>query len=173
MGVILPLLRAVPVWAWALVALLAWGGVQHKRASYQTAKRAEAEQAAAVQATAAAEQAKAREREAALSEATRKAADAYRSDLAKRQASAAAVRADLDRLRDAVAASPAGAPGASASAASGTDGTAGLRIVVRECAAALSQVAAAADTCDARLAGLQDYVRAIQEPKGIHEKAQK
>ena len=72
MGLILPLLRAVPVWAWALAACLIWGGIQHKRATYQTAKRAAAEQAAAVQATAAAEQAKAREREAALSEATRR-----------------------------------------------------------------------------------------------------
>lgn len=163
MGVILPLLRAVPIWVWALVACLAWGGIQHKRATYQTAKRAAAEQAAAVQAVAAAEQAAAREREAALSEATRKAADAYRAELSRRAAAAAAVRADRDRLLDAVATTAgASAPGAGASAASGADGAAGLRVVVRECAAALSQVAASADACDARLMGLQDYVKAIQ-----------
>lgn len=161
--VVLGVAKAVPVWVWALVACVAWGGFNFHRAKTQTAARAVAEQAAAVQAVAAAEQAKAREREAELNEATRKAADAYRSDLARRAAAAAAVRADRDRLLDAVAATPgtcAAAPGAAA--ASGIDGAAALRVVVRECTAALSQVAEAADAADARLIGLQDYVRATR-----------
>lgn len=160
---VLAIARGVPVWVWALVACLIWGGFNFHRAKTQTAARAVAEQAAAVQAVAAAEQAKAREREAELNEATRKAANAYRSDLARRAAAAAAVRADRDRLLDAVAATPgacAATPGAAA--ASGIDGAAALRVVVRECTAALSQVAEAADAADARLIGLQDYVRATR-----------
>lgn len=158
---LLAMARGVPFWVWALVAALAWGGINHQRAGSQAEKRAAAEKAAAVQAVAAAEQAKAREREAELSDATRKAADAYRSDLARRAAAAAAVRADRDRLLDAVASGtcPA-APGAAA--ASGIDGSAALRVVVRECTTALSQVAEAADASDARLKGLQDYVRATR-----------
>ena len=160
---VLAIARGVPLWVWAVIAGVAWGGFNLHRAKTQTAARAVAEQAAAVQAVAAAEQAKAREREAELNEATRKAADAYRSDLARRAAAAAAVRADRDRLFDAVAATPgtcAATPGAAA--ASGIDGAAALRAVVRECTAALSQVAEAADASDARLRGLQSYIRAIQ-----------
>jgi len=166
MGFLAPVwavLRGAPVLVWVVIACLAWGGYQRHNAKTQTAARAAAEKAAAVQAVAAAEQAKAREREAELSEATRKAADAYRSDLARRAAAAAAVRADRDRLFDAVAATTgtcAATPGAAA--ASGTDGAAALRVVVRECTAALSQVAEAADAADARLIGLQDYVRATR-----------
>lgn len=160
---VLAILRGVPLWVWVLVACVAWGGFNFQRAKTQTAARAVAEQAAAVQAVAAAEQAKAREREAELSEATRKAADAYRSDLARRAAAAAAVRADRDRLLDAVAAAPGTCAATSgAAAASGIDGAAALRVVVRECTAALSQVAEAADASDARLRGLQSYIRAIQ-----------
>lgn len=167
MGVILApvmaIARGIPIWVWALVACLAWGGYQHHRAGAQATKRAAAEKAAAVQAVAAAEQAKARAQEQAWTTATLEAADAYRSNLALAQRRAAAVRTERDRLFDAVAASPgtcAAAPGAAA--ASGTDATAALRVVVRECATALSQVAEAADAGDARLSGLQAYIRATQ-----------
>ena len=160
---LLGLLRGVPILVWVVIACLAWGGYQRHNAKTQTSARAAAEQAAAVQAVAAAEQAKAREREAELNEATRKAADAYRSDLARRAAAAAAVRADRDRLFDAVAATPGACPAGPPSAtASGVDGAASLRIVVRECAAALQTVAEAADAAGARLTGLQDYVRATR-----------
>jgi len=159
----LGIFKAAPFWVWAIVVAMAWGGVQRVNATHQATKRAAAEQAAAVHAVAATEQAKARQREAALSEATRKAADAYRSDLARRSAAAAAVRADRDRLLDAVAAAPGACPsGAGASAPSGADGAAALRLVVRECAAAVQALAETADNNAARLKGLQDYVRAIQ-----------
>lgn len=160
---VLAIARGVPVWVWALVACVAWGGFNFHRAKTQTAARAVAEQAAAVQATAAIEQAKAREVEHKLNTAAQEAADAYRSTLAQAQRSAAVARTERDRLLDAVAATPGGCPAGPPSAtASGVDGAASLRIVVRECAAALQTVAEAADAADARLIGLQDYVRATR-----------
>lgn len=160
---LLAIARGVPVWVWALVACVAWGGFNFHRAKTQTAARAAAEQAVAVQATAAIEQAKAREVEHKLNTAAQEAADAYRFDLAKAQRSAAVARTERDRLLDGVAAAPGGCPtGPPSAPASGVDGAASLRIVVRECTAALSEVAAAADTADARVRGLQDYIKAAQ-----------
>ena len=151
----LSLLRAVPAWLWVVAACLAWGGIQHHRAA-SAGQRAllQAQAAAAAQANAAS-QAAAREREAAIADATRRSADAYRSRLAQTRRDADAVRDERDRLLVAVDAAAPACPAASAAAtAGGADGAAGLRIVVRECAAALSQVAAAADAADARLSGL-------------------
>jgi len=112
------------------------------------------------------EQQAAAERQARAAEQTmadnaRSAADAYSKNLRRARAAVAGARTELDGLRDAVAAVPACAAASPAGAASGADGTAGLRVVVGQCATALSQVAEAADACDARLSGLQDYVRAI------------
>lgn len=160
---VMAIARGIPIWVWALVACLAWGGYQHHRAGTQATKRAAAEKAAAVQAVAAAEQAKARAQEQAWTTATLEAADAYRSNLALAQRRAAAARTDRDRLLDAVAAAPSACAAApSAAAASGIDGAAALRVVVRECAAALQTVAEAADASDARLSGLQSYIKAIK-----------
>ena len=159
--VVLGLLRGVPVWAWAVSAALAWGGIQHWRAGHQAKARAVAEQAAAVEAaTAVAEQA-ARAREQELNDATRKATDAYQANLAAAQRRAAGLRNERDRLLDAVAATPACAAGSSATATGRTDGASGLRVVVGQCTGALSEVAAAADAANAKLKGLQDYVRLI------------
>lgn len=158
---LLALARAVPLWVWVIAAALAWGGWQRHRAISATEARAAAEQAAAISAaTAAAEQA-AREREHALNTSAQKAADAYRSREARLRRDAAAVRDERDRLLHAVDAAGACPAGAGASAPGGADAAAGLRAVVRQCVGALAQVAAAADASDARLMGLQDYVRAV------------
>lgn len=158
---VLAILKAVPVWVWVVVAVLAWGGWQRHRAINATEARAQAEQAAAVHAATAAAQAAARASEAALNDSARRAADAYQANLSRVRRDADAVRSERDRLLDAVATAGTCPANPGAAAASGVDAAAGLRAVVRECVAALAQVAEAADASDARLSGLQDYVRAV------------
>ena len=154
--------RAVPVWAWALAACLAWGGFQRYRAISATKAAAVAEQRAAVEAATSEAERAARAQEQRYADSARQAADAYAANLNRTRAAAGAARDELDRLRVAVAsAGPASGPAAGASAPGGSDGAAQLRIVVGQCASALSEVAAAADRCEARVKGLQDYIRSI------------
>lgn len=162
MTAVLGILRVVPIWAWVLAAMLAWGGWQKHRAERSTKAAAVAEQRAAVEAATAEAERQARAQEQDFADRARSAADAYSKQVAEVRASAGRARVGLDSLRDAVAATTV-CPAASNPAAAGrTDGAAGLRIVVGECAAALSQVAEAADASDARLKALQDYIRATQ-----------
>lgn len=158
---VLAILKAVPAWVWVVVAVLAWGGWQRHRAISAAEARAHAEQAAAVHAATAAAQAAARASEAALNESARRAADAYQANLSRVRRDADAVRSERDRLLDAVATAGTCPASPGAAAASGVDAAAGLREVVRQCVGALAQVAEAADASDARLTGLQDYVRAV------------
>lgn len=131
-----------------------------RAAAEQATQRAERAEATAVA------EAAARASEAATADAVRRAYDETRTRLARVERAAAGLRDDADRLRAAVGvyAASACAPGDAASAPSRTDGAsvvAGrLAVVVRECAAALSTVAAVADRDGARLEGLQAYVRA-------------
>lgn len=162
MSAALGLLRVVPIWAWALAAILAWGGWQKHRAERSTKAAAVAEQRAAVEAATAEAERQARAQEQEFADRARSAADAYSKQVAEVRASAGRARVGLDSLRDAISAAPACPASPAAAAASGVDATAGLRIVVRECAAALSQVAEAADASDARLTALQQYIKAIQ-----------
>ena len=162
LSAVLALARGIPVWAWALAAALAWGGIQHHRATTHTRAQAQAEQRAAVEAATAAAQADARAREHEMSTRAEEAADAYRFRLAAARRAADSARGERERLLDATAGAAAGCRAApSASAPGGVDDAAELRVVVRECAAALYQVAEAADAGDSRIAGLQAYIRAI------------
>lgn len=162
----LSILRVVPVWAWALAALLAWGGFQKYRATSATQK-AERATAAAVIATktAQAEQAE-REREFQFSEQARKAADEYARHVARQKAAAAGARAELDSLRDAIAASPASPACTGASAPRGIDAAGGtFRELFGSCAATLQSLAQEADRLEGKLTGLQSYVQSIQVPQ--------
>jgi hypothetical protein len=89
--------------------------------------------------------------------------DVYAERARRDRGVAVSARADLERLRNAVANVIAGRA-SSPTAAGGADGAARAGIVVGECAAALSEVAEAADVCEARLSGLQSYVRAVTQP---------
>jgi len=162
---VLSILRGVPVVVWALVACLAWGGWQRHQAKTQERAAAAAEQRAAVESATAQAEALARQTEQQWAANARSAADAYTANLTRARAGADAARSELDRLRAAVAgtaAAPASGSASGAAAAGGSDGAAGLRIVVGQCAAALQALAGTADQCDARVKGLQDYIRGTQ-----------
>lgn len=162
MTAFLSILRVVPIWAWALAAVLAWGAVQKHRVTSATKQAAEAKQAAAVHAATAAEQAKARELEHQFTTRTQEAADAYRSNLATAQRAAATARTERDRLLQLVAATTAASgPGAGASSPGRADATAGLRQVLGECVGAVQTLAEAADADAQRVRGLQGHLIAI------------
>ena len=154
--------RLVPVWAWALAALLAWGGFQKHRATTAVRHAAAAELRAGAEAAAGRAEAEARQREYEVATNTREAADAYRSKLVRAQRAADGARAELDRLQHAAAAAGQTCPAAAgASTAGGTHGAASVLQVLGECGAALQAMAADAGADAARLSGLQAYVRAV------------
>lgn len=161
LGPVLGIAKVVPIWAWGLAAVLAWGGFQKHRATSATKAAAVAEQRAAVESATVQAEAGARQREHELTTTTTKAADAYRSNLATAQRAAAAARTDLDRLRDAVGSAPACRADSASGAAGRVDGADAFRVVVRECSAALSEMAEVAGDREARVTGLQDYIKAI------------
>lgn len=160
---ILSIARTVPVWAWALAAVLAWGGLQRHQAKTQERAAAVANERAAVEKATAAAEAQARQTEQQWAANARSAADAYNANLARARAGADAARSELDRLRTAVAgtASPASGSASSPGAACSPDGTAAYRAVIGECAGAVQALAAALDSERARLRGLQDYVSGV------------
>lgn len=160
-GRIAPVLRLVPWWAWLVGALLAWGAYQRHHAQAETRRTAQAEQAAAVHAATAQAERQARAQEQAFADNARSAADAYRQNLARVQRTAADTRNQLDGLLNAAGSAAACPAGPGASAPGRADGATAVLTVLRECAAALQTVAAAADADGARLSGLQAYVQAI------------
>lgn len=84
--------------------------------------------------------------------------DGYRAREKRDRADAVGLARELERLRNSVPERRACA--ADPAAAGGADGAPDRHgIVVRDCAEALGMVAEAADACESKLIGLQDYVR--------------
>lgn len=154
-------LRVVPIWAWALAAVLAWGAFQKHRATSATKAAAVAEQRAAVESATAAIEASSRASEAALNASVQEKEDAYQKLQREARQSAAATRAERERLLNAFNAAPPRGPGSSASAPGRGDGTAELRQMLGSCTQHLAALAEAADDDANRLAFLQQYVKAI------------
>lgn len=121
-------------------------------------EEAAAKDAALAAATATAER-EAREREQSMADAARKASDAYQANVNRVRASADGARTELERLRDAIAS--AGPAPANPASAAGTDDATRARFVAGQLANVAAQAAAAADTCEIRLTGLQAYVKGI------------
>lgn len=155
MPIVIGIFRTVPIWAWVLVAALAWGGYQKWSATRATR--------AAVQATErAAAEASAREAETKFANAAREASSAYARNTSAARRAADAARTERDRLLDAIAAVPAAS---AASAACGTDDAAGLRQVLRACAGTVQDLAAVADEDANRLTALQQWVKEVGAAK--------
>lgn len=160
----LGLLRIVPVWAWALAALLAWGAFQKHQATKATREAEQATAAAVIASSKAQAEQAARDQEFQFAEAARKAADAYRQNVARQQAAAAGARNELDSLRSAIANTPAEPACASASAPRGVDAAGTFRELFGNCAANLQALAAEADRLKASVTGLQEHIRSVHAP---------
>lgn len=168
---ILGILRVVPIWAWALIAVLAWGGFQKHRATSATKAAAAAEQRAAVEEATAKAEAATRQIEHQLATEVEEAANAYRANLAISQRAAAAARSELERLRLAIARdAQASTARPGASAASGADGAPAVHTVLGECAGALQAMGELATQDARRLEGLQDYVKRTDAAKAPQPK---
>ena len=155
MPIFLGIVRVVPIWAWVLVAALAWGGYQKWSATRATWAAVEATERAAAEASA-------REAETKFANAAREASSAYAKNTAAARRAADAARTERDRLLDAIAAVP---PASAASSACGTDDAAGLRKVLRACAGTVQDLAAVADEDANRLTSLQLWVNEVGAAK--------
>jgi predicted phage gp36 major capsid-like protein len=159
----LAVFRVVPVWAWALAALLAWGAFQKHRATSATKAAAVAEQQAAIEAATAEAERQARAQEQAFADNARKASDEYTRKVNAARAAAADARTALDGLRDTIAAAPTCSAGQSAAPASGPNGAGNIYAeLLGSCATTLQGLAAEADRLEGKLTGLQDYIKATQ-----------
>ena len=150
-GAPLGLLRAVPVWAWAVCAALAWGGIQHHRA------RAAGDVLRAAERAAAAQEAQALRQSITETErrvqAQQEAASAAHAHLERARRDAAAARAAADRVRDAARAF-------AASAAADGAAPAGRCQAAERAAGVLSELLGRAVDRAAVLADLADRSRA-------------
>ena len=150
MGVALTMLRAVPVWAWALVACLAWGGIQHQRAK-AAGEILRQQQAAAAAAEAGALRQSITETERRLS-AHQEIASAAQAQADKNARAAAGARAAADRVRRDAAA-------LAASAAAGHPATTGQCAAADAAAGVLADMLGPAADRAVELAGAADAAR--------------
>ena len=115
------------------------------------------------QALAASEAARAKEQ--ALQAENTRIRSTYAKEAARAQTDHAAAVADLDSLLHATG-TPRSQAGADPAPAAGADDAARARNLLGQCAVSITALAEAADTIEARLTGLQDYVRTVclQQP---------
>lgn len=147
----------------AAVALVAAGatgwhyGVRNTLADWNAERAASAEVAAESQRMA-------RITETRRQEGAADALNAYAARTRQSQAAAVGAATELERLRGTIYAIAPSAAASDPEAAGRADDLARARIVVGRCAEALSAVSAAADTCEGRLSGLQEWVKAATQP---------
>jgi hypothetical protein len=114
---------------------------------------------AALEKTRADAEAQARQKEAEYAANVQQASRVYSANVAKAHAGAASASDALDGLRNAISS---GTATADPLAAARVDDLARARLVVNDCAGVVQKMAATADDLEARLIGLQEYVKAIQ-----------
>lgn len=146
----------------ALLAAAALAGVQTWRLHSMQTERAE--ERAQLQAERADAEARARQAEQLMAEGARKAAQTYAQHIDKARAAAGSARTELDRLRHSLGTPPERDAAQDAAATAGTDDATRARLVVGRCAATVQRLAEAADTCESRLTGLQEWARAVTAP---------
>jgi ATPase subunit of ABC transporter with duplicated ATPase domains len=149
MPIFLGIVRVVPIWAWALIAVLAWGGYQKWSATRATRAATEATERAAAEASA-------REAEQRFAKAAREASSAYAKNTAVARRAADVARNERDRLLDTIASASAAS---ASSAACGTNDTANLRQVLGACTGVVQELAAVADEDANRLSALQEFIK--------------
>jgi hypothetical protein len=143
----------------ALLASIVALGVQTYRIADIKQEIAEDKATAATELAAA--ERRAREAEQLMADGARKAADQYAKQIARVRTDADGARTELERVRNLAPTS--GDAAKDAAAAIGSDDATRARVVVGYLADFAAKASAAADTCEAKLTGLQDWAKAVSK----------